>query len=277
MLLGKEELACTLKYFDQIYDSSLAENYLTRLVFIDLLVLADKEGIVDISREAIARRTNVPIKIVNEALNKLEQVEQGSRSTEQEGRRIIRLDEHRDWGWKIVNYEAYNKMQDMDAKRLYFREYRRKQRAAKKALTESVQPCSTVFKKVTPVDVAVDVAVDVNKQPSSQSDCVGFGLFWKAWPKHFRKTGKAKCLKLWKRQNLEKRSEQIISALEVHKKSEGWLKEGGQFIPMPHTFLNRGDWDCDLTDLAHRKSTDDDPGLAEYNAKLKQTVEGNVK
>ena len=56
------------KVFAQIFDSSISEQYLVRLVFIDLLVLADKKGHVDMTLEAISRRTNVPKKIVNHAL-----------------------------------------------------------------------------------------------------------------------------------------------------------------------------------------------------------------
>jgi hypothetical protein len=38
-----------VKIFAQIYDSSIAEDYLVRLVFEDFLILADKHGHVDMT------------------------------------------------------------------------------------------------------------------------------------------------------------------------------------------------------------------------------------
>ena len=95
------------KVFAQILDSSLAENYQVRLVFEDLLKLADEDGVVDITRESIARRTNVPLQIVAHGISELEKPDSTSRSPNNEGRRIVRLDEHRDWGWRIVNFLKY--------------------------------------------------------------------------------------------------------------------------------------------------------------------------
>lgn len=95
------------KVFSQILDSSLAEDYRVRLVFEDLLKLADKDGIVDITKESIARRTNVPLEIVSLGITALESPDPSSRTPDHEGRRIIRLDAHRTWGWRIVNFLKY--------------------------------------------------------------------------------------------------------------------------------------------------------------------------
>jgi len=116
------------KVYSQIFDSSLAEDYATRHVFMDLLVLADPTGLVDMTAEAIARRTNGPLEVVVAALKKLEQPDKRSRSKNQGGRRIVRLDKNRDWGWQIVNFAAYRNMKDEDEKREYMRDYMRKRR-----------------------------------------------------------------------------------------------------------------------------------------------------
>lgn len=110
------------KIFTQIFDSSLADNPQTRWVFMDMLVLADQNGVVDMTREAIARRTNVPIKIVRAAVKELESSDPRSRSSEFEGVRIKRLDEHRDWGWVIVNYQKYRSIANAEAYREVNRE-----------------------------------------------------------------------------------------------------------------------------------------------------------
>lgn len=95
------------KVFSQILDSSLAENYQVRLVFEDFLKLADPKGIVDMTPESIARRTNVPLEIVQKGIQELERPDPTSRTPALKGKRIVRLDAHRTWGWKIVNFIKY--------------------------------------------------------------------------------------------------------------------------------------------------------------------------
>ena len=116
------------KVFAQIFDSSIAENHKTRHVFEDLLKLADSGGDVDMTTEAIARRTNVPLGEVEAAISELEKEDKKSRSPEFEGKRIIRLDDHRTWGWHIVNYQHYRNLIDEDSRRSFFRDAKRKQR-----------------------------------------------------------------------------------------------------------------------------------------------------
>src|SRR5580698_1301857 len=66
------------RVFTQILDSSISRNYLTRLVFMDCLLLADGDGILDITADAIARRTNIPLDIVLEAIKNLSEVDPDS-------------------------------------------------------------------------------------------------------------------------------------------------------------------------------------------------------
>lgn len=123
------------KVFQQIFESSLAEDYTTRHIFMDLLVLADRTGVVDMTPESIARRTKIPLKTVRAALAVLEGPDKRSRSTKNAGCRIVRLSAHRDWGWRIVNFIHYHrKMRDENARReanrLYQRRHRKRQREA---------------------------------------------------------------------------------------------------------------------------------------------------
>lgn len=82
-------------------------------------------------------------------------------------------------------------------------------------------------------------------------DCPGFRRFWQAWPQgHFRKKGKTKCLRVWKRAGLEQIAEQVIDAVERWKASPDWLKENGQFIPGPLPWLNDTPWETDPAEMA---------------------------
>lgn len=101
-------------------------------MFMDLLVLADMDGVVDMTLEAIARRTNVPIEQVTRCIGYLSQPDPKSRSAYEHGARIKLIDSHRDWGWQIINYAHYRELRDEESRRAYFRDYKRKQRAKKR-------------------------------------------------------------------------------------------------------------------------------------------------
>lgn len=117
------------KVFTQIFDSSIAVNYEVRHFFEDMLKLADIEGVVDVTPEAISRRINLPLEKVKYGLEELMKPDPESRSHLHEGRRLIPLDSHRTWGWIIVNYQHYRAIKDEEARRAYFRDAKAKQRA----------------------------------------------------------------------------------------------------------------------------------------------------
>lgn len=102
------------KIFRKIHDSTVARDWETRLVFMDLLLLADREGVVNMPPDAIARRTNVPQEVVDRAIDKLSSPDPSSNTQEYEGRRIILLDDAKKWGWQIVNYTFYRNVKSED-------------------------------------------------------------------------------------------------------------------------------------------------------------------
>ena len=120
------------KVFSQIFDSSIAANHSHRHVFMDLLVLADSDGVVDMTMDAIARRTNVPLETVRDAITALCAPDTDSRTPTEDGRRLLPIHEARSWGWQIVNYHHYRAIRDEESRREYFRDYRRKEREAKR-------------------------------------------------------------------------------------------------------------------------------------------------
>src|SRR5580692_4373522 len=104
------------KIFAQIFDSTIAKDYVVRHVFMDMLVLADRDGVVDMTVDAIARRTNVPQELVDHAIKELMNPDLKSRSKAESGARITPIDSGRDWGWQIVNYEHYRNIRDEEAR-----------------------------------------------------------------------------------------------------------------------------------------------------------------
>lgn len=68
-----------------------------------------------------------------------------------------------------------------------------------------------------------------------------FLIFWKKYPKK-RSKGQAK--KVWKKLQLQGDDlTKMLHAIEIAKRSDGWLKESGKFIPYPATWLNAKGWE----------------------------------
>lgn len=117
------------KVFFQIFESSISDDYVVRHVFMDLLVLSDEDGVIDKTPKAISRITNIPLEIIEMAISKLSAPDIDSRTPDEDGRRIVLIDQNRNWGWRIVNYLKYRQIRDEEARRISNRSYKREQRA----------------------------------------------------------------------------------------------------------------------------------------------------
>jgi len=95
------------KIFASLFDGSLRGKPDEILVFVNMLTHSNKEGNVDIHFKAISDETGIPVDRVKEAAINLESPDPESRTPDEEGRRIKRLDDHRSWGWHIINYYKY--------------------------------------------------------------------------------------------------------------------------------------------------------------------------
>lgn len=115
------------KLFAQMYDGTLASKgpWQALVTFQQLIILADQDGNIDMTPEAIARRTTVPLEIIQEGLQRLQEPDPESRTPDESGRRITLLSESRGWGWHIVNYEHYRKLRNSDERRAYQKQYYR--------------------------------------------------------------------------------------------------------------------------------------------------------
>ena len=76
------------------------------------------------------------------------------------------------------------------------------------------------------------------RAPRSLSEPADFLAFWALYPK---KTGRQAALKAWSKHcpNIQA----VRTALQWQVRQPGWLKDRGQFIPHPATWLNAHQWD----------------------------------
>ena len=113
--------------WSKILESSLwvTETKETRLVWITLLALKDSKGIVQSSVIGLADRAKVSLDECREALRVLTSPDEHDTSGVKNGIRLEVIQ----GGWQIVNHELYRF--STEAKREYWKEQKRKQRAVK--------------------------------------------------------------------------------------------------------------------------------------------------
>lgn len=70
-----------------------------------------------------------------------------------------------------------------------------------------------------------------------------FETFWAAWPRE-RRTGKGAAGRKWEK--LEPPLERCLEVLERLKATAQWQRDGGQFIPLPATWLGQRRWEDDV-------------------------------
>jgi hypothetical protein len=79
--------------------------------------------------------------------------------------------------------------------------------------------------------------------PSPIETYPGFASFWKTWPVSDRKQARGKCLDAWKKAKAEADAALIVAHVERMKRSPGWTKDGGEFVPAPLVYLNQRRWE----------------------------------
>lgn len=90
---------------------------------------------------------------------------------------------------------------------------------------------------------------DADDQPPTQESLLEkrFITFWDAYP---NKKAKQNALKAWKKIKPNTALfEKIMKAVELQKRSEDWQRENGRYIPYPATWLNGGYWDNEIKEV----------------------------
>lgn len=224
------------KVFASIYDGTLAGHWQAIVTMQQLIVLANEDGVVDMTADAIARRTTIPLKIIAAGLEHLAKPDPFSRTPGDDGKRIELLDEHRPWGWRLVNHAKYMGLRNLDQKR----EADRVRIAEKRKKNRDVAIVSQSVANVANV-AHIDIDIVKTKHPPIPPSGA-FLRFWGAWPKHHRKQAQGRCWEIWRKADLDLVVETILAHVESLKRG-AWLKDGGAYIPAPKVYLNDRRWE----------------------------------
>lgn len=146
-----------VKLFASLYQGTLRGRSDAILVFTNLLAHADQYGTVDKHPKAIAEETGLSLEAVETAIQHLEEPDPESRSPEMDGRRIVRMDEHRAWGWKIINYGKYRAIRSEEDRR-------EQNRLAQERYRQKHKPPSAIVSRGKPPSAKEEVEVEVKKQ-----------------------------------------------------------------------------------------------------------------
>jgi hypothetical protein len=126
------------KLFNSILGSTIwREDPATRVVWITLLALADRDGIAEASIPGLASFAGVSIGEAEAAVKKFLSPDPYSRSPEHKGRRIEAVD----GGWRILNYDKYRFKMSKDDIRERDRIRKQRQRNRGKCPTKSGTKC----------------------------------------------------------------------------------------------------------------------------------------
>jgi hypothetical protein len=122
------------KLFSSITDSTIwAEDSDTRVVWVTMLAMAERDGFVPASIPGIANRARVSIATAEAAIAKFMAPDPYSRSKEHDGRRV----EEAERGFQLLNYAKFRDMRDQENRRETNRKAQKEHRAREKARKEA--------------------------------------------------------------------------------------------------------------------------------------------
>lgn len=194
-----------------------------------LIVLADADGIIDMTPNAIAAHTSIPLDIIKKGITKLEEVDPYSRTPGEDGRRIVCIDEHRPWGWQIVNYLKYKHLKDSDEVREQNRVRAQRWRDKRNAPSRDVTLSNTESRHT---DIDIDTRTTLTYPEA-------FELLWKVYPKRSGGNPKDKAYSAYRSRLAEKHpAAEILDGVGRYARyCESTSKVGTEFVMQTKTFL----------------------------------------
>lgn len=155
------------KLFASMYDGSLRNHWQALVTLQQMVILCDQHGVVDMTVDALAARTNIPIDILRAGIEHLEAPDSASRSSEEGGRRIVRVAAHRSWGWRIVNHLYYRNLSSEEDRREKDRTRQARHRLSRKNVT-----CHAESRESRHTDADADADANAEAKAKSKAGAV---------------------------------------------------------------------------------------------------------
>jgi len=165
------------KLFSSIVGSTVwREANHVRIVWVTMLALADRRGIVEASVPGLAGFSRVSRRQCDEALERLQAPDPDSRSPADEGRRIRPVP----GGWQLINFSSYREKMGADERREYKRLKQQERRRREKGgrVDTSVDSRGQMWTNVDAVDTVPAPAPEATpkeREPRAREGCVFTG------------------------------------------------------------------------------------------------------
>ncbi len=201
------------KLFSSILESTVwLQSPQTKVVWITMLVMVDRNGEVQASIPGLAKRSGVSVKDCEKALAIFMAPDAYSRTATHEGRRVTAVT----GGWRILNYMAYRNRLDREIQRDKAAARQRKSRANRSISAPACDRGVTV----TPIAPGHTIATATAAAEKKEEHGVvtpwraTFDRFWVAYPK---RTGRKEAERWWASvQPIEAFAAQIVAGAEAY-------------------------------------------------------------
>ena len=156
------------KLFSSILDSTIwQEPPQTKILWITMLAMADRNGQVHASIPGLARRAGISLQECESAIACLMAPDPYSRTKDHEGRRICVID----GGWALLNHAKYRTLLSFEERREYNRRKQAEHRAKKSASITVIDSQSQSAKSAhTEAEAEAEAEAEVESKPSSCPD-----------------------------------------------------------------------------------------------------------
>ena len=217
--------------FQEIVTSSIwNEDMATRIVWVTMMALADKDGNVQASIAGLAPVARITLKECETAIKILSSPDEYSRSQEEQGRRIIPIE----GGWHLVNHKKYR---DKAKSRSEYYQNWREQKKKKSP--------QTPLKEETNSNSNSNSNSETARNSAQQTKCCATNIEFEQefWPKVPNKIGKGKAREAYLKARKKVSKEIIFSGVEMYQKYEAYRSQQSDYRPLhPSTWLNQERW-----------------------------------
>lgn len=214
----------------------------TRIVWITMLAMADKNGYIGASMPGLAGRARVSLEACIAAVATFMAPDEWSRTQDFEGRRIAEAE----GGWVLLNHAKYRAAEDAEKRRERSRIAMAKLRERRRAAL-TVNQSSQSDTRLPQADTEADTEAEATKTAlaDKSADSADFDSFYAAYP---RKMKPADARKAWKQTAKDRPPlPEVMAGLERCKASREWQGDGGKFIQYPATWLRAHGWASEPT------------------------------
>jgi hypothetical protein len=239
------------KLFNSILDSTIWQEPLeTKVVWITMLAMCDRNGDVHASIPGLARRAGVTITQCNAALACLESPDEYSRTKDHDGRRIAEID----GGWSLLNHGKYRALLSAEERREYNRRKQAEYRAARKSGVNDMSMTVNDNEQCPHITEAEAEAEAEKKEILSASgriDADFVAELWKSFPAVSRnRSSKKQVESEWRKARPKPDTQAVIQSARKWACSQEWTKQGGQFAPAVHLWVKNRKWESEPESVA---------------------------